>query len=423
MSKLLESEDFEEGLTLSGEFPKFVDLANKHLYESLPPIRIYDYDYFKALGEMPRCPEKKICSLHMSQLIAIVLYLYSFLIAASWLSRSGCFRLFGIENYNFFFMLRRRYIHYNIFDEYKSPAWNSNDYAYLNRGWCRIEMMYAANIPLENDNPQRIAKFKAGLLNSIQNGRRPHLLYGTRESSIITCPPRHLPPMQNSWFDNYSPVKGKLTKESDRVHIQQLIDDIEPTMKRVNEGYEGEYKNGKMHGKGVFIFSNGEVYDGDWIDNKKHGRGVYTYSNGEVSDGDWMEDKKHRKGIFTYSNGNVFNGDYINDNMNGKGVMTYSNGDVYDEVYDGDWIDHRKHGKGVYSYTSGGLYNGDWIDDKINGKGVFKHVDGSVYDGDWRDDKKHGKGVLTYNDGSVYKGYFLDGNIHNSNEGMCCLIC
>ncbi len=34
----------------------------------------------------------------------------------------------------------------NWFEQYKSPAWNGNDYAYLNRGWCRVEMLYAANI-------------------------------------------------------------------------------------------------------------------------------------------------------------------------------------------------------------------------------------------------------------------------------------
>eukprot|EP01038_Epipyxis_sp_PR26KG_P015909 gene15909-21582_t len=28
-------------------------------HESLPPVRFYDYDYFKLLGEMPRCPENK----------------------------------------------------------------------------------------------------------------------------------------------------------------------------------------------------------------------------------------------------------------------------------------------------------------------------------------------------------------------------
>ena len=136
----------------------------------------------------------------------------------------------------------------NMFDEYKSPAWNGNDYAYLNRGWCRVEMLYAANIPLEKDSAARIDKFKAGLFSSVQAGRRPHLLYGTKEHKD-NRPPLQLPPLQNSWFDNYNPVKGKLTKESDREKIQLLVTDIEPYMKRVAVGYTGERNAaGRMHG-------------------------------------------------------------------------------------------------------------------------------------------------------------------------------
>ena len=36
----------------------------------------------------------------------------------------------------------------NYFDEYKAKTWNSGDQAYLNRAWCRLEMIYAASIPL-----------------------------------------------------------------------------------------------------------------------------------------------------------------------------------------------------------------------------------------------------------------------------------
>ena len=77
----------------------------------------------------------------------------------------------------------------NLFDEYKSLAWNGNDYAYLNRGWCRVEMLYAANIPLEKDNAARMTMFKAGLLGSMEAGRRPHLLFGTREHKLYEHTP------------------------------------------------------------------------------------------------------------------------------------------------------------------------------------------------------------------------------------------
>jgi len=44
-----------------------------------------------------------------------------------------------------------------------------------------MEMFYAANVPLRNDNSNRINNFALGLMISLQQGRRPHFLFGTRE--------------------------------------------------------------------------------------------------------------------------------------------------------------------------------------------------------------------------------------------------
>ena len=37
--------------------------------------------------------------------------------------------------------------------------------------------------------------------------------------------------------------------------------------------YEGEWKNGKKHGKGVKINEDGTKYDGDYKNDKPHGSG------------------------------------------------------------------------------------------------------------------------------------------------------
>jgi hypothetical protein len=47
-----------------------------------------------------------------------------------------------------------------------------------------MEMFYAANIPIQREEglfEDRLEKFDAGLKFALQSGRRPHLLYGTRE--------------------------------------------------------------------------------------------------------------------------------------------------------------------------------------------------------------------------------------------------
>lgn len=43
--------------------------------------------------------------------------------------------------------------------------------------------------------------------------------------------------------------------------------------------YEGEFKNGKMHGIGCIKYSNGDVIEGSWIDGKKDGNFVFKSPN------------------------------------------------------------------------------------------------------------------------------------------------
>ena len=40
---------------------------------------------------------------------------------------------------------------------------------------------------------------------------------------------------------------------------------------------------------------NGSVYEGDWRDNKINGRGVWKHPNGDVYDGEWLNNAKHGK--------------------------------------------------------------------------------------------------------------------------------
>ena len=73
----------------------------------------------------------------------------------------------------------------NWYQQYKAKAWNEGDYAYLNRCWCRVEMMYAASVPLYADVNDRVKHFIAGLAQAVKDNRRPHYLYGTYDLSLI----------------------------------------------------------------------------------------------------------------------------------------------------------------------------------------------------------------------------------------------
>lgn len=45
--------------------------------------------------------------------------------------------------------------------------------------------------------------------------------------------------------------------------------------------YKGETKNGKRHGRGLYVYTNGDMYDGEWRKSRKYGKGVYMYANGQ----------------------------------------------------------------------------------------------------------------------------------------------
>ena len=53
--------------------------------------------------------------------------------------------------------------------------------------------------------------------------------------------------------------------------------------------YEGEFKDGRQHGKGTFTLPGGYEYTGDWVDGRIEGIGVVKYPNGSVYEGSFKD--------------------------------------------------------------------------------------------------------------------------------------
>jgi hypothetical protein len=49
-----------------------------------------------------------------------------------------------------------------------------------------------------------------------------------------------------------------------------------------------------MEGKGIFKFVDGDVYEGDSKNNKHHGIGIYTYPNGRKEKQEWKNGELKR---------------------------------------------------------------------------------------------------------------------------------
>ena len=62
--------------------------------------------------------------------------------------------------------------------------------------------------------------------------------------------------------------------------------------------YEGEYKNGKREGKGVYHYKTGEVYDGEWVDGIREGKGTFIWEDGSKWEGTFHDNEMDGEGTF-----------------------------------------------------------------------------------------------------------------------------
>jgi hypothetical protein len=66
-----------------------------------------------------------------------------------------------------------------------------------------------------------------------------------------------------------------------------------------------------MHGKGNYVFPNGNRYEGEWANDMKAGYGVLYYMNGERYEGYWRDDRAHGKGTLIYAHGDKYIGEWV----------------------------------------------------------------------------------------------------------------
>ena len=157
------------------------------------------------------------------------------------------------------------------------------------------------------------------------------------------------------------------------------------------EKYEGDYKDGKRHGKGTMTFADGHIYEGDFQDDKRHGKGTMTLANGRIYEGDFQDDKMHGKGTMTGADGHIYEGDYKDDKRHGKGTYTWANGDIYE----GDYQDGKMNGTVTFTFASGGVYEGDYQDDQVYSGGRLIQTNASHDNTNKDDSNVEGKEITT----------------------------
>lgn len=102
-------------------------------------------------------------------------------------------------------------------------------------------------------------------------------------------------------------------------------------------------------------------YSGPCVNGLAEGRGV---ADGTAHyEGDFKAGMKHGKGVKTWANGDRYEGDFVEDRRQGRGVYTWGRGAWQGERYEGGFAQDRRDGYGEYRYRSGDVYRGPWKDD------------------------------------------------------------
>ena len=136
--------------------------------------------------------------------------------------------------------------------------------------------------------------------------------------------------------------------------------------------YAGDWKAGKMHGKGTMCYVDGSTHTGRWENNRRNGLGISKYKNGHVYEGNWENDKFHGRGTMTLKSGVKYSGDWVEGKRNGTGVCRYPGG----QVYDGGWKNGKKDGWGTFTNSAGFKFVGIFVEGMIEGPGGLYAPDG-----------------------------------------------
>ncbi|KAL4635373.1 ALS2 C-terminal-like protein [Arapaima gigas] len=180
-----------------------------------------------------------------------------------------------------------------------------------------------------------------------------------------------------------------------------------------NAIYEGDWNQGKPHGKGTMKWEDGRNYTGDFENGLEHGFGVFLVplldAGYDCYKCHWNQGKKQRYGICEYSTKTVYRGYFKDDVRHGFGILESCRGESNSFRYVGNWMNDKRHGYGVLeSMERGELYIGMWQDDQREGCGIVVTQSGLCYEGVFQQNKLTGKGILLSEDNSLYEGEFTE---------------
>ena len=173
--------------------------------------------------------------------------------------------------------------------------------------------------------------------------------------------------------EDYSSIDFKVPSENFFELNPDFFKDINDAVdKSYSYGeYHGQIKDGLRNGKGRITWtvgdSKGNIYEGEWKDNAMHGKGLYIFTNGRRYKGDWYEGDMHGQGLMKYPNG-IYTGSWVHDKREGIGKFLYIEDEVNGDIYAGQWKDDKRNGQAFYKQHKGYIFLTNWKDDRVDGE-------------------------------------------------------
>ena len=166
--------------------------------------------------------------------------------------------------------------------------------------------------------------------------------------------------------------------------------------------YEGEWKNGKRDGLGIYIKKNVAKFIGYFIEDQVEGFGKLTDRNGDVYIGYWLTSQASGFGIYTRKKIISYKGYWKNDKQDKFGIEVWPKFD-----YIGDYSNGVKEGYGIMN-IKGGIYEGEMKGGNFNGIGKFTFNNKRRYEGEFINNKMEGYGILYLPGNKIFVGHFKD---------------
>jgi hypothetical protein len=149
--------------------------------------------------------------------------------------------------------------------------------------------------------------------------------------------------------------------------------------------YIGEIKNKQPNGIGVAIYNNDHAlrYAGNFVNGMYQGKGTMLFKNGAFLTGDWKNGKLNGKGCNLTVNGNIYMGPFSDGKREGKGNLIYSD----NSILQGEWRNDKFNGRSIYIPASAATVSDNiYVDDKKNGTGYQYEIDNKkLFQGIWKD--------------------------------------